>query len=83
MNLRISPDGGITCVYGEAIDLARLGRLTIHRASHVEPTGDSQWFADLSPVGGPVLSPYPTRSAALAAEADWLDRHFLGVAPWC
>lgn len=73
MDLYIDPTGVITCLYDEAIALPALGKLTIRRASHVEPDPDGQWWADLSPTGGPRLGSFPTRSAALQAEADWLN----------
>ena len=77
MQLVIQRGGVVRCVYDEAIELAALGRFSVERASHVEPDADGQWLADLSPVGGPVLGPYERRSEALAAEADWLGRHWL------
>jgi len=77
MQLVISPDGTLRCVYGEAIDLQTLGQPDIRRASHVEPDGHGQWTADLTPVGGPVLGPFPQRSEALAAESQWLEAHWL------
>jgi len=77
MNLHISPDGRIRCLYGEAIPLARLGQLAITRGSHAEPTDDGRWTADLSPVGGPLLGPFATRSEALDAEVRWLTQHWL------
>ncbi len=73
MQLLIRPDGRIDCVYGEAIDLSRLGTLQIRRGSHVEPTSDGRWTVDLSPVNGPRLGPFALRSAALAAELEWLN----------
>ena len=54
-----------------------LGEASICRASHVEPTPEAKWTADLSPVGGPVLGPYDLRCDALAAEAEWLERNIL------
>lgn len=49
------------------------GTVTVKRASHVEWCNDSQsWYADMSPVGGPMLNGYDTREAALEAEQDWL-----------
>ena len=77
MQLLIQPDGGVRCLYGEEIDLHQLGRLTIARGSHVEPTANAQWTADLSPVNGPRLGPFPSRTAALAAEVAWLQAHWL------
>ena len=77
MQLVIDPTGGVRCLYGEAIDLAALGRMTIRRGSHVEPTDDGQWLCDLSPVSGPVLGPFGSRSQALAAEVAWLQAHWL------
>jgi hypothetical protein len=62
LELRINPGGRIRCVYGEEIDLGQLGRLSISRGSHVEPTTDGRWTADLSPVNGPRLGPYSSRS---------------------
>ncbi|MCA9007365.1 MAG: hypothetical protein KDA70_18990 [Planctomycetaceae bacterium] len=77
MKLLISPQGTVHCVYSEAIDLATLGRLAISRGSYVEPDAAGQWLVDLSPVQGPQLGPFAQRSAALKAETDWLEQHWL------
>jgi hypothetical protein len=77
MQLAISQDGTLRCVYGEAIDFRALGQPDIRRASHVEPDGHGQWTADLTPVGGPMLGPFPRRSDALAAESHWLETNWL------
>ncbi len=77
MELLIAPTGGIRCVYSEELNLPELGRLSIQRGSHVEPTTDGQWTADLSPVNGPLLGPFTTRTAALKAEEAWLLEHWL------
>jgi hypothetical protein len=42
-----------------------------------EPDASGQWLADLAPVSGPILGPFAQRSEALAAESDWLARHWL------
>ncbi|MFH5806653.1 hypothetical protein [Alienimonas sp. DA493] len=75
--LFVSPDGTARGLYGELIDAGALGDSAVVRASHVEPAPGGGWTADLSPVGGPALGPFPLRSAALAAEADWLTRNLL------
>ena len=77
MQLVIQPGGTVQCLYGEELELPQLGSLTIARGSHVEPTETGQWTADLSPVHGPVLGPFPSRSDALTAERQWLEAHWL------
>lgn len=77
MQLVISPTGTVRCIYAEEVDLHALGRPTIRRGPHVEPTEHGQWTADLSPVHGPVLGPFTTRSQALAAEMRWLEERWL------
>lgn len=78
MQLVIDSGGSIRCLYSEELDLTSLGTLHIARASHVEPTAQGHWRADLEPAGGPILGTFATRSAALAAETEWLERHWLG-----
>ena len=77
MQMVVSPKGTFRCIYDEAIDLRELGQPVIRRASRVEPDGHGQWTADLTPVGGPVLGPFPRRSDALAAESQWLEANWL------
>jgi hypothetical protein len=81
MDLVVTPDGTVRAVYDEMLDLALLGRVSIRRASHVEPTGEGRWQADLSPVSGPVLGPFHRRSEALEAERAWLEEHWLSLRP--
>lgn len=77
MQLVIRPGGTVHCLYGEELDLHQIGSLAISRGSHVEPDVTGQWTADLSPVNGPMLGPYSSRSDALAAERQWLETHWL------
>lgn len=77
MELLISPEATIRCLYDETLELAALGQPQIQRGSHVEPTTDGNWTADLSPVSGPLLGPFVRRSEALAAEVAWLEQHWL------
>ena len=73
----VHPEGTVRCLYDETLDLSQLGPVSIRRASHVEPTHQGQWQADLSPVDGPVLGPFPLRSEALTAEVEWLQTNCL------
>ena len=83
MTLIIDPAGQGHCLYVEAIDLRSLGTIHIARASYLEPDDQGCWWANLSPVAGPILGPFGLRSEALAAEQNWLDEHlaFLAAAP--
>ncbi len=76
MELYISTDGTCQSIYDESVDLRLLGPMEIRRASHVEPTLDRQWTADLRPLAGPILGPFFTRSQALSAEIVWLHQWF-------
>ncbi len=73
MILVVNGRGVVTFHYDETINLADLGYLEIVRASHVEPDAAGRWWADLNPVGGPVLGPFTLRSEALSAEREWLE----------
>ena len=77
MDLIVTGTGELRCIYSDSIPLSQLGRLSIIRASHVEPNSAGQWMADLSPVDGPRLGPFEFRTDALAAEVDWLRKHWL------
>ena len=77
MELLVSPDGTTRCIYAETINLHSVGAVEIKRGSHVEPNKDGHWTADLSPVDGPLLGPFDTRTEALAAEVDWLHEFWL------
>lgn len=77
MQLIVTADGNLRCIYGEQIDLTALGGLHIVRASQVEPGTDGCWHADLRPVHGPILGPFAKRSDALAAEVAWLEANWL------
>ena len=87
MKLYISTCGDCTAIYDETLDLRELGRSHIRRASHVEPTPDGQWTADLAPLAGPLFGPFHSRSQALDAEVTWLNESLLkqhgGVANGC
>ena len=75
MDFFIGPDGTLTTLYSEVLDLAALGTARIERASHVEPDAHGQWWAEV--IEGPRLGPFPRRSDAIAAEVAWLTEHRL------
>lgn len=74
MELLIDASGTLRFIYSDELAAMThdLGGAVIRRASHVEPTSDGRWTADMSPVSGPVLGPYDTRAEALAREVEWL-----------
>jgi hypothetical protein len=82
--ITLKRDGRIQMIHDDTLaGIYRHGPTTIKRASHVEPGDASRgqdptlWYADMSPSGGPILPPHPTRSAALAAEVVWLNENVL------
>lgn len=72
----VSTDGGLSSIYCELINFKEFGPSQIRRASHVEPTEDGRWLADLSPSAGPLLGPFDSRSQAIEAEVQWLRDHW-------
>ena len=77
MELVISGVGEVRCIYSDTLSLSDLGKLSISRASHVEPDSVGQWIADLAPVGGPQLGPFARRADAITAEVNWLRKNWL------
>ena len=77
MQIVISSDGSLRCVYDELLDLSALGQVRIERGSYVEPDSEGKWIADLGPVSGPRLGPFERRSEALEAERNWLEANWL------
>ena len=77
MDIIVRSDGKASCIYAESIPVQSIGSLKISRASHVEPTDQGQWMVDLSPVEGPTVGPFNTRSVAISAEVDWLKQNWL------
>lgn len=74
VTIQVCPEGDLIMIYQDPVKIfLDLGSAVIRRASHVEPDSQGDWTADLSPVGGPILGPFGTRMAALAAEIDWLQ----------
>jgi hypothetical protein len=81
MKLIVKPGGRIVTIYTDEVDYNKFGKPTVRRASHVEPDANGQWYADMSPVNGPQLGPFPKRSDALDAEMAWLNLMLNEVEP--
>jgi hypothetical protein len=79
MKMIFAPDGACRFIHNDDLADIAPGPLVIRRASHVEPTHDGRWTADLAPVGGPVLGPYVRRGIALLAEVEWLQANDIPV----
>lgn len=80
MTIRIDPDGTVQFIYSDQLrPLLEMGEAKIRRASHVEPTPDGRWQADLNPIGGPLLPPTDSREASLRREAQWITLRYLNV----
>ena len=75
MELTIGSDGRVGFVYTEEMPMESVGRVSVRRASSVEPTDNGDWTADLSQSGGPTLGPFESRSQAINAEVAWLELH--------
>lgn len=75
LTINVDSAGQLRFVFDDrARELLTLGDASIQRASHVEPTVDCRWTADLGPIGGPVLGPFDSRGEALAAEVAEIER---------
>jgi len=53
------------------------------RGLEMLPQYKTKWWADLLPVGGPVLGPYNTNTEALQAEVDWLKLNNIPICVPC
>ena len=70
--IRFDRTGKGHCLYTEEVDLASIGQLQIHRATHVEFSNVSQQW-QVRDLDGCHLYSSPSRTACL----DW-ERQFLG-----
>ena len=83
VRIAVSASGDVVGIYTDAPAFVRLmealGPTGIRRASHVEPTHDNRWTADMTPSGESVmLGPYSRREEALDAERSWLEERLFG-----
>ena len=71
--LIVTPAGAVECLYTEAIDLWKLGDLTVRRATDIAFDNDSQLWTVRDP-GGCALYRHCSREACLTWERDYLER---------
>ena len=77
VDIVVERDGRVRMIYNEFFEPSSIGEPSIRRGSHVEPDVRGEWWADLSPVEGPRLGPFPKRSDAIEAEIRWLVTNWL------
>jgi hypothetical protein len=70
--LRIDASAQVHCFYTEAVDLAQIGRLEVHRASTVEFNDNNQQWEVRNPAGL-LLYSHPSRAKCLAWEQENLQ----------
>lgn len=72
--VRIGLDGTIAFIHDDDLAeiMAPLGKLTITRASHVEPDEHGKWAATM--IDGTVLGPFNRRDEALKEEVAYLNK---------
>jgi len=87
-------DGTTRCIYDDRL-APTLRSSDVHRASHVEPVREGphrgNWHVDLSPLGELLgrdefhvclVTTFPKRADALAAEVAWLERNWILERRW-
>ena len=79
IKLVVKNGGEITGIYDDELVglMVDAGSVKTTRASHVEPASNGGWYADMSPVGGPMLRGFITRQQALDAEVLYLNQHII------
>ena len=66
--IRFDPQGGIDCLYTEAVDLRALGRLHVVRATEIAFDPEAQRWEVRDAAFGALLHADPSRAACLAWE---------------
>ena len=79
MKVKIDKCGNISFLYSDDyFKFANAGKVTIKRASNVEPTKDNKWIVDLKPLKiNKKLGPFKTRKEALDKERIYIEKHYL------
>lgn len=72
--IRVRRDGSIVCLHDEKLELDRLGKRQVRRASHVEFDEDrQQWVARVAATGEEIHAS-ASRQECLAAEAHFFNQ---------
>lgn len=77
----VSPAGEITAIYDDELRdvFVALGELRRPRASDInEDSATGKFFADLSKIGGPILTGFDFKKDAERAEVAWITKHVVG-----
>ena len=72
VEITIEPDGSVSCLAPDDLDLRTLGTLHVRRASRIEFDNDRQEYV-CTLTSGVVLGGVPTRAPAIAAEVPYLN----------
>jgi hypothetical protein len=74
IKIKVTPDGTVRCLHTDAIDLRRLGRLEVTRASNVEFDNRTQHWTVSLPDGTVLCDDFIRRDDALAWERDYFEQ---------
>lgn len=76
--VKIGLDGTLTFIHDDDLAqmMSKFGKLTITRASDVEPDELGRWFANMR--DGTVLGPFNRRDDALKEEVAYLNKKMFG-----
>lgn len=72
----IAPNGDVTTLYTETVDLRVLGELEVSRASNIEYDHRLQGWMVVLRDGTALPEAYPSREDALAAEVAYIHAHW-------
>lgn len=75
--VRFNANGEAVFIYEDGHPCLDLGRVQTKRASHVEPTENGLWCADMSPIDGPLLEETRSRKQSVSREHQWISENRL------
>ncbi len=69
--IRVHPNGSIDTLYTDLIDLGKLGKMDVSRASHIEFNNETQVWEVTDAETGEIVDYAPTRETALIFEHEY------------